>query len=1204
MRLFKICIAAVLLNASVFAAPAVWTGKVAESFASGKGSAFDPYIIETAEQFALMAKNCETESFYKLAADIALNSGDAKDWAKSAPKNKWTVCGDTVKPAKLFLDGAGHSVSGLYVNSDKDYQGLFGVWIGSVNDLTIKNSYVKGASSVGTVAGAFITAQNGVSGIKNVSVETNVEGRNFVGGLIGTAGVVVNDTAVYSGKNQYSYSNYGNKILCGNALINDVSVSGTVSGNIMIGGVIGFWAGLSASDRSRLVGAVNKASVKGDSIVGGVFGEYKGPEWGNTRVGQLVLMNCVNYGDISGIKYVAGIANSIYGITSYHTNSITGKLEIDQNRGDIQNFANFGKISAKKIACGLVDSEIKFGYNAGQVSSDTLACDYGRGARIYDFYEEHRDSIREYSDSLGAYFIPDTGKTLLNKGYPLFAYWHKDKLFDNGSGTKDDPYLIKNLHDLRRFERHAEVFIDSVRELRYYRQEADIELPKAENNWKPVNAWWISYDGNGHSISNLNITDSNVNVDSLLEKAESIKNIESYNEEKKFRNNIGFFDSLESSQIHDLSLQNVNIQGGGHVGALWSGRGNAEFSGITVTGSVKGLFSVGGIAGFGQKSGKFFNVTNYADVTGVDNVYGIGAGDIYFSRNYGNIKGYSYVAGISGSPSNHDVKYVYNRGDVSGDKFVGGLVTYMDGRGSLVSSYNAAKVTGNDTVGAIVASAAKDTIGSAILYDKTLADIPAIGVDGKALANSVEGVDSKTLKSAAGVAKLGLYYTEDSKNENDGYPIFTFFKGTGSKDSPYLIGSAQELMVLSALSNEQNSAGNSLYASFLNDKHFKITADIDLNASEKNPWVPLFSCKASAKSGFKGSIDGDGHVISGIYTDSLEYSGLVGVNDGTIKNIGIAKSSIRGQYAGAIAGVNHGIIENCWNESATVRGNIAGGIAGLFEQKSDVFASSVGIGNYSTGKIYIDRTYNAGDVSGTQYAGGLVGFMNLGTGSSGVPISDARNFETLANSYNVGNVSSEKGSFGGLVGSVAHLATREEQVFTLKNLYNTVDVCASAKSGSKCTLTADAHSKSTYIKNVFYLGEKRDSTVGVAKTSKEMKSSDFVTLLGDAFEQDSKGSNDGYPVISKKGVFDPNQYEKDQTRIVASPLVFRNLQVSVAGREIRLDNVVNGAKTSLYDVHGRLLWSGSTATSIVIPVQKPGMYIAKNKFQMAKIVVR
>ena len=451
---------------------------------------------------------------------------------------------------------------------------------------------------------------------------------------------------------------------------------------------------------------------------------------------------------------------------------------------------------------------------------------------------------------------------------------------------------------------------------------------------------------------------------------------------------------------------------------------------------------------------------------------------------------------------------------------------------------------------------------------------------------------------------MGLYYTEDSKNENDGYPIFTFFKGTGAKDSPYLIGSAQELMVLSALSNEQNSAGNSLYASFLNDKHFKITADIDLNASEKNPWVPLFSCKASAKSGFKGSIDGDGHVISGIYTDSLEYSGLVGVNDGTIKNIGIAKSSIRGQYAGAIAGVNHGIIENCWNESATVRGNIAGGIAGLFEQKSDVFASSVGIGNYSTGKIYIDRTYNAGDVSGTQYAGGLVGFMNLGTGSSGVPISDARNFETLANSYNVGNVSSEKGSFGGLVGSVAYLATREEQVFTLKNLYNTVDVCASAKSGSKCTLTADAHSKSTYIKNVFYLGEMRDSTVGVAKTSKEMKSKDFVTLLGDAFEQDSKGSNDGYPVISKKGVFDPNQYEKDQTRIVASPLVFRNLQVSVAGREIRLDNVVNGAKTSLYDVHGRLLWSGSTATSIVVPVQKPGMYIAKNKFQMAKIVVR
>ena len=91
MRLFKIFTALLLLPLSVMAASSVWTGKVAEKFASGKGETNNPYVIETAEQFALMVQQCYLGEYFRLDADIVLNEGDAKDWAKTAPKNKWTV---------------------------------------------------------------------------------------------------------------------------------------------------------------------------------------------------------------------------------------------------------------------------------------------------------------------------------------------------------------------------------------------------------------------------------------------------------------------------------------------------------------------------------------------------------------------------------------------------------------------------------------------------------------------------------------------------------------------------------------------------------------------------------------------------------------------------------------------------------------------------------------------------------------------------------------------------------------------------------------------------------------------------------------------------------------------------------------------------------------------------------------------------------
>ena len=111
-------------------------------------------------------------------------------------------------------------------------------------------------------------------------------------------------------------------------------------------------------------------------------------------------------------------------------------------------------------------------------------------------------------------------------------------------------------------------------------------------------------------------------------------------------------------------------------------------------------------------------------------------------------------------------------------------------------------------------------------------------------------------------------------------------------------------------------------------------------------------------------------------------------------------------------------------------------------------------------------------------------------------------------------------------------------------------------------------------------------------------------MLGDAFAYDSKNVNNGYPVLSGTKTFSPDVFDPDQPLgIEKVPLVFRALQVSVAGREIRLDNMIENVNTVLFDLRGKRVWNG-TGISATIPVQKPGVYIVRNRFQMAKIVVR
>ena len=152
-----------------------WTGSVAESFSSGYGTRTLPYIIKTADEFALLEKviNEGTEgyadAYYELGADINLGG------------NYWVPIGNSKNhPFSAKFDGKGYSVSNFRPVSGQ-YIGLFGLvkngTIKNVNvtnftiDVSIENSTEKYPAFVGGLAAYVSAANKGTSIISGIKVE-------------------------------------------------------------------------------------------------------------------------------------------------------------------------------------------------------------------------------------------------------------------------------------------------------------------------------------------------------------------------------------------------------------------------------------------------------------------------------------------------------------------------------------------------------------------------------------------------------------------------------------------------------------------------------------------------------------------------------------------------------------------------------------------------------------------------------------------------------------------------------------------------------------------------------------------------------------------------------------------------------------------------------------------------------------------------
>ncbi|MBR3491282.1 MAG: leucine-rich repeat protein, partial [Bacteroidales bacterium] len=208
----------------------------------------------------------------------------------------------------------------------------------------------------------------------------------------------------------------------------------------------------------------------------------------------------------------------------------------------------------------------------------------------------------------------------------VFTIFELDPDFSEGSGTETDPYIIRTTEQMDVLA--AKVNAGDEKTGVCFRLEADLDY--TGKTYTPVGnanyGFRGIFDGNGHTISNVNL---NINQD-----------------------NVGLFGSLGGT-VKNLTFDNSNIQNSGRfIGGIAGSCNGGTIKGCIVTNNVNinGTQNVGGIVGEVTQWGRIDNCLSLAQsIVGSSKVGGI-AGDVssaILTNNY--YAGYYNVGGINGN---------------------------------------------------------------------------------------------------------------------------------------------------------------------------------------------------------------------------------------------------------------------------------------------------------------------------------------------------------------------------------------------------------------------------------------------------------------------------------------------------------------------------------------------------------------------------
>ena len=487
---------------------------------------------------------------------------------------------------------------------------------------TISGLYINNSRADYQGLFGYLSTDGGNTGtVQNLSVSGSVSGHLYVGGIAGQNG----------------------------GRITDCAFSGSVSGVSTVGGVVGV-------NRGTVKNCYNTGTVTGsDSPVGGVVG-YNGSGGSVT--------NCYNTGTVTGTDdYVGGVVGYNDGgrvENCYNTGSVSGGIYVGgvvgyNDGGSVTNSYNTGAVSGNRSVGGVV------GLNSSSSASGTVTDCYflQQDPEIPGICGGETTGATAVNDltALCNALNTDTWTISENLSRPVLTSNHED------DGTKDHPYRIFTATQL-------ETFRDLVNDeggnpTAHAKLMNNIDLKdvcgkdagesEEEVSWEPIgnsfsNSYSGTFDGNGKTISGLYIGTT--------------------------ANNQGLFGRV-SGTVQNLTVSGSVNSSGDYVGGI-VGNNSGTFENCAFTGSVSGDWYVGGVVGN----------NNGGTVTGC--IFS-GSGSVSVTGSY-------YVGGVVGknSGSNGSVEKCHNTGSVSGSREdVGGVVG--DNEGTVENCYNTGAVSGLDS---------------------------------------------------------------------------------------------------------------------------------------------------------------------------------------------------------------------------------------------------------------------------------------------------------------------------------------------------------------------------------------------------------------------------------------------------------------------------------------------------------------------------
>ncbi|MGK5029035.1 YDG domain-containing protein [Janthinobacterium sp. MDT1-19] len=492
----------------------------------------------------------------------------------------------------------------------------------------------------------------------------------------------------------------------------------------------------------------------------------------------------------------------------------------------------------------------------------------------------------------------------------------------------------------------------------------------------------------------------------------------------------GVFDGLGHS-INQLSLHSSSNTGSG-LFSITTKEALIQNVGMN-GGSIWANYVAGGLVG--KNGGTINNSYASIDVSSYSVSGGLVAqnnGIITNSHATGAVVGHAQTGGLVGSNSG-SISNSYATGSVAGTTYIGGLVGIN--WGMVDTSFAAGRLTitpgGYGVGGLIGANASSEKVSNSFW-----------SIDGTGQATSSDGSGLTDAQMRTASSFTGFQFTTTPGAPGNNWVLVNVDGGLNNADGA---PGATYPMRASEYSTTVSNAHQLQLMAMAPGAAYVLGTNIDASstAGNKGVWGEAgFIPVGTRDNAFTGSLDGQGHTISGLYINlpDTKNVGLIGYTEAgsVISHVGMLGGSISGEdNVGGLVGSNAGLVSDSY-ATGTISGDdyvggLVGANAGLV---SNSYATGTISGDDSIGGLMglnyqgtVNDSHASGNVNGSGRVGGLIGEIDHGSVSgshaSGTVVGVenrvgglvGENYSgTITGSYATGNASGFR-NVGGLVGA-------------------------------------------------------------------------------------------------------------------------------------------------------------------------------------------